>query len=263
MQKRFVFRVHLLLMVLTCASLACQAGGLVPSLFATVTPTPTVTPSPTVTPIATATVTPPPTSIPGDVSLEVQADGSTFFTDTKAGFSLLITSTWVCIPANVDDLTPYVEQASENNPQFSQAFSMLQNVDPNILRIMAMDTNMDHYKDNYVPNFSVIALKDPLGAKMPLKNTVQMMGDSIKSQFPGIGLLNSGIEQVSSDFSYGYNEWKTPMTTQDGAVVKVFQKQVFFSIQDYFVVMTLSAHSDRYDEVLLDFNTIMETIQMN
>lgn len=261
MQKRLTFRIELLLIVLVSALLACQAGGMIPSIFATATPTFTVTPSPTATATATYTPSPTPTPIP-DMSLESQADGSSLFIDNKAGFSMLIPSTWVTIPANVDDLTPYVERASEDNPQLEKAFSMLQKVDPNILKIMAMDTNMDHYKDSYVPNFTVISMRDPIGSKLPLKNTVEIMGNAIKSQFPGAKLIGSGVEQVDSDFSYGYNEWNISMNTPGAAAVKVFQKQAFFPIQDYFVIMTLSAHASKYDDVLAEFDAIMETIKL-
>jgi hypothetical protein len=183
------------------------------------------------------------------------------FTDPKTGFSLLVPSTWVGIPADVDDITPYIEQASENNPQFSEALSMLEKMDPNILRIMVLDSNIDHYTDNYVPNFTVLATKDPRSTKMPLKSWAKLIGISVKSQFPQANMLNSGIEQVSSDFSYGYNEWQIPFNGQGGAVIKVFQKQAFFSVQDYLVVMTLSAHSSNYDDALLEFNSIIKTVQ--
>jgi hypothetical protein len=187
-------------------------------------------------------------------------DGSMLFTDPKTGFSLLIPSTWAGIPANVDDITLYVEQASENNPQFSNALSMLQKIDPNILRVMALDSNIDHYTGNYVPNFIVLATKDPRSTKMSLKSWVKLMGISIKSQFPQANILNSGVEQVSSDFSYGYIELEIPVNGPGGAVVKVFQKQAFFPVQDYLVVMTLSAHSSNYDDALLEFNSIIKTV---
>ncbi|CAG0996446.1 hypothetical protein ANAEL_02623 [Anaerolineales bacterium] len=260
MQKRHAFRFELLLIVLTYVLLACQAGTLVPSFFATATPTFTITPSPTATATSTPTQAFTPTIVP-DMSLETQVDGSSLFIDNKAGFSVLIPSTWVAIPANVDDFTPYVKGISENNPQLEKAFSMLQKVDPNILKIMAMDTNMEHYVGSFIPNMTVATMKDPIGSKLPLKNVVQIMGDTIKSQFPGAKLLDSGIEQVNSDFSYGYNEWNTSINTQDDTAVKIFQKQVFFPIQDYFVIMTLSAPASKYDDVLAEFETIMETIQ--
>ena len=125
-----------------------------------------------------------------------------------------------------------------------------------------MDSNIDHYTDNYVPNFTVIAMKDSLSTKMPLESLVQIIGSSIKSQFPEANMLNSGVEQVSSDFSYGYNELQIPINGQGGAVIKVFQKQAFFSIQDYLVIMTLSAHSSKHDDVLLEFNAIIKTVQI-
>jgi hypothetical protein len=191
-----------------------------------------------------------------------QADGSKLFTDPKAGFSLLIPSKWIGIPANVDDITPYIEQASENNPQLSEALSMLQKVDPNVLRIMVLDSNIDHYTDNYVPNFTVIAMEDMLSTKMPLESLAQIIGSSIKSKFPQATILNSGVEQVSSDLSYGYNEFQIPINGQGGTVIKVFQKQAFFSTQNYLIIMTLSAHSSKHDDVLLEFNAIMKTAQI-
>jgi hypothetical protein len=168
MQKYSRFRVLLFLMVLLFVSLACQVGGFVPSFLANATATSTITPSPT------STATPLPTATPSsDILLEPQADGSELFTDPQAGFSLLIPSTWAAIPANVDDLSPYIDKASEDNPQFDQVLSLLNSMDPNILRIMAMDTNAEHYTRSYVPNFIVISLKDPLSARMSLEKLVQ------------------------------------------------------------------------------------------
>ena len=254
MHKRFAPRVSLLLVVLTSALLACQASGLAPSFLATATLTITPSPIPTATSLPIST----PSS---DISLEPQIDGSTLFTDPKTGFSLLFPSAWVGIPADVDDITPYVEQATENNPQFSEALSMLQKIDPNTFRIMVLDSNIDHYTGNYVPNFTILAMKDPRSTKMPLKSWAKLIGGSIKSQFPQADMLNSGVEQVSGDFSYGYNEWQIPFNGQGGAVIKVFQKQAFFPVQDYLVVMTLSAHSTNYEDALLEFNTIIKTVQ--
>jgi hypothetical protein len=253
--KRFALRFSLLLMMLACVSLACQASGSVPSFLAPATPIPSITPQP---PTATSL----PTSTPSlDISLEPQVDGSSLFTDPKTGFSLLIPSTWVGIPANVDDITPYVEQVSENNPQFSEALSMLQKIDPNILRVMVLDSNIDHYTGNYVPNFTVLATKDPRSTKMSLKSWVKLMEISVKSQFPQANMLNSGVEQVSSGFSYGYIELQIPFNGPGGGIIKVYQKQAFFPVQDYLVVMTLSAHPSKHDDVLLEFNEIIKTVQ--
>ncbi len=257
MKKYFGFRVVLLLTLLVGISLACQAGNVVPSFLATPTPTYTITPTPT------STATPLPTSTPAsDVSLEPQADGSELFIDPQTGFSLSIPSTWAGIPANVDDISQYMEKVSEDNPQLSQALSLLKEMDPNILRIMALDTNADHYTENYAPNFTVISLKDPISTKMSLEKVVQVTGSAIKSQYPGASLLDSGVEHVNGDFSYGYHELQLQINAQAGKKVDVFQKQVYFLIQDYLVVITLSAPANSYEEALIEFNSIVETVQL-
>jgi hypothetical protein len=74
-------------------------------------------------------------------------------------------------------------------------------------------------------------------------------------------LLDSGVEEVSSDFSYGFNELTLSVNTPDGVPVDAYQRQVYFPIEDYLIAITLSAPESSYEEVLLEFNSIMETVQ--
>ncbi len=259
MKNRFTIQGILFLAVLTLASLACQGG--VPSLFATATPTYTITPSPV------PTSTPQPTATAGttdttNISLETQSDGSVLFTDIQAGYSILIPSTWAGIPANADDISPYVEQAAENNPQFSEALNMLQNMDPNILRIIALDTTTEHYENGYAPNFSVLTMEDPISARMTLENIVKLTGSSITSQYQDAKLLNSGIETIDDTFSYGYNEFSLSINAADGVPIQIFQKQVYFSIEEYIVIITLSAPRNNYEPPLLEFDAMMSSTQI-
>lgn len=261
MQKRAAIQFSLLLLILLFISLACKGGKLIPSIFATATPTYTITPSPTATATATATQLPTSTPNPSGISLVPQADGSELFIDSQAGFSMQISPAWVAIPANIDDISSYVEQASETNPKFSEALAMLKNIDSDVLKIIVLDSNADHYVNNFTPNFTVLAIRNPLSAKMPLEKMPQLMGSSIKSQLPDAKVTNSGVEKVNDNFSYSYNELRLPVPTQDGKSIITNQKQVYFSIHDYFVVITLSSPPDVYDDVVLEFNEIIETVQ--
>ena len=125
-----------------------------------------------------------------------------------------------------------------------------------------MDTTAEHSANGYMPNFSVLTMQDPLSAKMPLDKVVQMTGSSITSQYPEARVLNSGVTELSDGLSYGYNELFLPINTLNNSAIKVFQKQVYFAVDTYFVIITMTAPQSTYEDVLTEFNEIMNTIQV-
>lgn len=253
--------------ILVLVSLACQGGaGLNP--FATKTPTPTLTftPSPTYTPSPTATATetpsPTPTAVPTGAITEEQSDGSTLFTDYDNNFQFSIPESWLVIPLSSDDLTDILQGLSEENPQLKEIAATFAQLDPDVIRVMAMNKDMKYSVNGFSTNLTVTAIEDKLMSAMPMDFVTGAVEESLKQG--GATIVSN--EELAADNANGVEvgvlEFQKTTPTATGASVQAHSKILIFNAGAKMIMIQLTVPKQFAAEILPVLDQILDTIQL-
>lgn len=224
-------RITILLVLLTLAILSCSGVSDIPNLFATATLTPTSTltptPSPTVTPspTATSTSTPSPTPLPAGTNLEKQTDGTTRFTDYDNGYRLALPSDWMPIPYQKDDFSQAIDKIAEEKPQLRAAAETLKNMDPEVFRLVALNTNLDFVKNTFASNLNITAYENSVLANMPLEFVTGAVEEQLQKN--GMKVLTEGVNVTENSHGVDIQYIDTQQTALGNKIVQrifMFQK---------------------------------------
>jgi len=199
MLKNKVFHSFIFLLVIfALASVSCRMSNL--PFVATETPTPTVTftPSPTLTPspTPTATRTPTATPLPTGVKAEEQPDGATLFVDYDNNYQLVLPVDWIIIPLDKDQLAVTISTLAEKNPNLATVAEAFKNLDPKVLRMAALSSNMKFIKGGYGSNITIAAVEDKTLSAMPLSFITGVLEQSFQQQ--GMKVITTDVNTIEN-----------------------------------------------------------------
>jgi hypothetical protein len=266
-QKNNIRALGLFVAILALSALACQGvAGFNPFATATPTPTLTFTPSPTSTPSPTATQTatrtPSPTPLPTGAITEEQADGSTFFTDYDNQFQFTIPEAWFVIPLNSEDLSSILSNLSEENPQFKDIAAAFAQLDPDVIRVIAVHEDTKYLANGFSTNLTVTAVKDKLMSAMPLDFVTGAVEESLKQG--GATIISN--QELATDNANGVEigtvEFQQTTPTATGATVQAQSKLLIFHSNGKLIMIQLSTPKQFAGEVLPVLDQILDTVQL-
>ena len=264
-QKNNIRTLSFFIAILVLVSLACQGGaGLNP--FATETPTPTLTstPSPTYTPspTATATETPSPTPLPTGAITEEQSDGSTLFTDYDNNFHFTIPEAWLVIPLSSEDLTEILQGLSEENPQLKEIAATFAQLDPDVIRVMAMHRDIKYSVNGFSTNLTVTAIEDKLMSAMPMDFVTGAVEESLKQGGATIVPNEELATNNANGVEVGILEFQKTTPTATGASVDAHSKILIFNAGAKMIMIQLTVPKQFSGEMLPVLDQILDTIKL-
>jgi hypothetical protein len=236
--------------ILALASAACGVSS-VTGLFATATPTPTLTftPTPTFTPSPTPTFTPSPTAtstpLPTGVLTEPLADGTNRFTDYDNKYSLVLSGDWIIIPIQKDELEALLNKLSQDNPNLVDSAKAFQDLDPKVIRVVALNGNTEYFASGYASNLNITAIDDATLSALPLSFISGALEESFKQQ--GMTVLTEGVNTVENNNGV---EMEYIDIEQDFGGEKIQQRLLLFKSDDKLIMITISTISQFKDAVL-------------
>ena len=265
MHKNRIRSLSLFVAILALAALACQGGaGL--GLFATETPTPTLTftPSPSYTPspTATATETLSPTPVPTGAITEEQADGSTLFTDYDNNYQFTIPEAWLVIPLSSDDLSDILQGLSEENPQLKEIAATFAQLDPDVIRVMAMNKDMKYSVNGFSTNLTVTAIEDKLMSAMPMDFVTGAVEESLKQGGATILPIEAPATDNANGVEVGVLEFQKTTPTATGTSMEAHSKILIFNAGAKMVMIQLSAPKQFAKELMPILDQILDTIKL-
>jgi hypothetical protein len=243
--------------------LSCSGLADLPGLGATATPTPTstFTPSPTSTLTSTPSLTPTntftPTPLP-ETSIELLADGSTRFTDTKGGYTFVLPAGWLAINLVGDNPGQALEEAKSANPDKALILNGLNSAVAQRARMGAADFAPNHFSALSAP--MLFAVLDETTRLMPLKDLLEanskMIPQILKAQ-----VTASKIKENSSGVSYGILDI-TLKITSNNKTASVNEKLMMFKTDKYTVFITLAVLDELKEAGFAGFNEMIETVEL-
>jgi hypothetical protein len=264
-QKNNIQTLSLFVAILALAALACQ-GGAGFSPFATETPTPTLTftPSPTYTPspTTTPTQTPSPTPLPTGAITEEQSDGSTLFVDYDNQFQFTIPEAWFVIPLSSEDIGDIISNISEENPQFKDIAAAFAQMDPDVIRVIAVNMDTKYLVNGFSTNLTVTAVEDKLMSAVPLDFVTGAVEESLKGSGATIISNEELAAENANGIEIGLLEIQQTVPTITGANVQVHSKILIFPSNGRLIMIQLTVPKQFAEEVLPVLDQILDTVNV-
>ncbi len=259
---KFVRLLAGVILALAMAGLACNAAANLPNPFASPTPTatPTLTPSPTPSP--TPTYTPSPTPLPTGTQLDKQPDGSTRFLDYDGKYMIQIPSIWSATRIDEADFQEMATQVARTNPQLVEGLPSIDNLNSDVFRIVAFDTNSSHYADHEVANFSVTMSKESMATALPLDIVVKATIDEMKGLIPSAKFTQLGPYTNPHGLKIGAVEVRMTVKGPEGISIAAYQKLVFFQTKTALVVITFTSGQSVADQVKPTFDQVIDGVEL-
>ena len=245
-------------------TLACQGGGF--SFFATDTPTPTLTFTPTATftpsPTPTPTQTPSPTPVPTGVEVLDQSDGSTVFIDYDNKYEITLPADWFILPLSAEDIGDLMSEAASENPDLQQSVEAFKQLDPDIIRVIALNKDSKYIYQDFSTNISVTALKDELLSAMP----VVFVTGVLESQLEQAGATIVQVENLSMTNSNGVEigllEFKQKAPTVSGANITAKSRVLVFQAGGALISVQLAVPEQFAAELFPVLDEIADSIKV-
>jgi hypothetical protein len=167
---------------------------------------------------------------------EEQADGSTLFSDYDNKYQLILPEEWVAIPFDQDKLGALVEKLSEDNPKFKDAAEAFKNLDPNVVRVVALNQTKKYFETGAVPNVSITALENEILSAMPLAFVTGALEESFKNN--GMTVVSEGVNTIDNPNGV---EIEFVEVQQEASGMKLAQRILVFQSNKKLIMITLTA----------------------
>ncbi len=219
-------------------------------------------PTPTLVPESTSTPTPtiPPTAeiAPAGSTLTVQEDGSTLFVDERAGYEVTVPAGWLAVRIDQQEYRDALTVA----PDIQRALAAIQNNDPNVFRLYALDTQDGHVIDGFFTNMEFIW--DEQGAVL-LNNEdgLKARAEQLTEAAPGLEVLSTKFITTSNNLLVGLMELKTTAKNASDADIVILQRQAVFNSRIGTVSIRLSTVEGLKETAFPIFDALLETIKVS
>ena len=266
-QKRNIRALGIFVMILALTAIACQGvagfnpfATATPTLNLTYTPSPTSTPSPTAT--QTATKTPSPTPLPTGAITEEQSDGSTLFVDYDNQFQFNIPAAWFVIPLSSEDIGSIITSLSEENPQFKDIAAAFAQMDPDVIRVIAVNEDTKYVVNGFSTNLTVTAVEDKLLSAMPLDFVTGAVEESLKQSGASIVSNQELATENANGVEIGFLEYQQTAPTVTGATIQAHSKILIFHSNGKLIMIQLATPEQFVEEVSPVLDQILDTVEL-
>ena len=208
----------------------------------------------TATTVATETLPPTPRISSAGTSLLSMADGSTEFTDHTAGVQILFSPIWLVFRVGEQEYYEAWEKHGAQNLAAINAFSAMQNLDPKVLRVVALDLRPEHMPDEMITALSVIYLAGDLQdlqerEKVRRNQHTPCTGyQFLSSNYPQ---TDNGIQTLVMDESCKATGART-----------IFFRDIYFHVSSGMIHINFETNFDYRDAPLLEIDQVVHSIKL-
>jgi hypothetical protein len=239
---------YLIVFLLLASSVVCEG---IPGFAPTPTPTqtPTVTPSPTPEPTAT------PTPIPATI-LENIAGGATRLIDNEGGYQVIFNDDWHIFDLEEGDIEDLLAAAQGELPEIENLENMVGSGLKEGLRIIAINVNLDYFREGNPPNANVLYLEDRSVRGLPMEFVVESLSLGLVDIIPGAIVLEKSVEKSASGIEYGSVIYQ--ISSPENRKVS----QAYFNVPDGLVVLTFSVDPQDFEALKPIFQQVIDSFQL-
>lgn len=263
MKRKGLFGFTVFVLTLSLAGISCGFSD-VANIFATETPTPTqtFTPSPTATPSATPTQTPSPTPPPTGVETREGSGGTTVFIDYDNNFQLTLPSDWFIIPLSAEDITDVLNSMAEENPDLKKSADAFKNLDPDVIRVIAVNKDSKYLVKGFSANLTITAIKDKFLTGLPVAFVTGSMEAEMKKNGVKIIEVEELVLTSDSGVEIGVMEFIQDAPTATGGTISVQSRMLVFQTGDALIMAQLVTPREFAGELFPIMEEIAQSVQL-
>jgi hypothetical protein len=207
---------------------------------------------------------------PSQSTLTKEADGSTFFVDGRARYKIKLPANWLTVRINEKEYLDAFSLPEAANTHVQQSLLGVQNENPNIFRLLALDVNAAHIQNEFVTemrfvldeelNTSLNSMELSLSSDEEIKAIAQEM--PAPAEVFGFEVTSVEIFTSASGMEFGVVEAASSFTNPAGVDVPIYRKRVFFNVPSGLQYITLTTLADLKETFLPAFDAMLETAEI-
>jgi hypothetical protein len=196
------------------------------------------------------------------VEVDEQADGTTLFIDYDNQYQFIIPEDWFVLPLSSDDINEILQSMAEENPELSETAEAFSQLDPDIIRVIAINSDTKYISNEFATNFSVTALDDRIMSSMPIDFVTGAVEESLTQQ--GATLLSEdGLSITNANgVELGSFEFEQPGLTASGSTIQVRSKVILFQTNDKLIMFQIATPRQFGDEILPVLDEVADSIKL-
>jgi hypothetical protein len=208
--------------------------------------------------VPTETLTPVPKISSAGTSLVNMPDGSTQFIDYVAGAQMVFPSGWLVVRTGELEYYAAWEKPETKNPVFLDIFASIQNLDPKVFRMTALDIRPDHMSNDDVPQIEVVFNEGDT------RTLNQIKTNEIKTHPPltGYKLLASNFFETSQGMQALSIEIQWKYTGYAGGSATGYRRRIVFEVPSGRMAMDLLIVMDKKDLMMPEFDQVLNSITL-
>ncbi len=222
---------------------------------------PTVTPTllPTLPP---PTVTPMPQPVLSGSTLVKQDNGSTLFVDENAGYEITVPANWLAVRVNEKEYYEAWLLPQASGPHIQSSLMSIQDQDPTTFRLLALDVQEGHIKNEIVTNMTLI-WDQGTAISFDTEDDLTAFADNLPSIMEGLTVSSVEIVIPPSGVPYGVIKSEVGGFNASGAQVTLYQKMALFNLKTGTLVITFTTENGFTETTLPEFDGMLATIAID
>lgn len=204
------------------------------------------------------------TAIPANLSgstLSAQADGATVFTDERAGYQITIPDGWLAVRVNQQEYFDAVTLPEAANPNIQETLLGIKTADPNIFRLLVIDTQDGHIQSEFVTDIHFIWDEQ---LSFNSIEDLQVIAEKLSAATSAFKFEVTSVQTIiaPSGIQFGMIEARSSFTNASGVDVPIYQKQVFFKAKTGTQSIIFTTVDGLKETTLPVFDAMLETIKI-
>lgn len=187
-------------------------------------------------------------------SLLTLADGSTQFSDHVAGVQMVFPPGWLVVRLGEEEYYAAWEKKEIHSPEFLNVYSRIQDQDPKLFRVHALDTRPGYTLNGIITNISVVF---QAGDTQPLEEWEKAFRDQ-PLPYKGFKFISSSYPQTNNGIRVLVTE--ASWLNTDGGTN--YYRYVFFSLPSGTVHLDFETSFDYKDVMLPELDHVVNSVKL-
>jgi len=202
-----------------------------------------------------------PESIPAGSTLTAQANGSIVFVDEYAGYEITIPDGWLAVRINQQEYLDAAKLPEAADANIQESLLGIKTEDPNILRLLAIDTQAGQIQEGFVTDINFIWEEQKSFDSI---EDLQVVAHEIPNATTAFRFEVTTVQIVttSSGIQIGVIEARSSFTNPSSDEVDIYQKQVFFKGKTGTQSIIFTTLAGLKETTLPAFDAMLETIKI-
>ena len=194
------------------------------------------------------------------MTTEVLQDSSTVFTDYDNKYQFTLPASWIVLPLSMDDIADRLDEVAASNPELSNTAETFRMLDPELVRVVALNEDPQYLYNGFATNISVVAFDEPLLVSMPVAFVTAVLEDNFAQG--GATVLTEGANIIygADGIEVGVIETEMVTPTASGTKITIQSKYLVFQAGGKLMMIQVATPKQFSKEMFAMMDTIGKSV---